>query len=152
MPITYSYTSTTLTASLTIIKKALYYRTFFRKPFVSSSNSRTFAPAIKQTRCSAVGSVPGLGPGCRRFEPCHLDQKRLTISIASLFFVLCANILHPISHANHKKPTQPKAVPPRIDTYQIRISELLLCFTLPNPYIQRIAEHFPIRVTQKYPK
>ena len=23
--------------------------------------------------CSAVGSVPGLGPGCRRFESCHPD-------------------------------------------------------------------------------
>ena len=28
----------------------------------------------EKTRCSAVGSVPGLGPGCRRFESCHLDQ------------------------------------------------------------------------------
>ena len=31
----------------------------------------TFAAA--KSRCSAVGSVPGLGPGCRRFESCHLD-------------------------------------------------------------------------------
>lgn len=28
------------------------------------------------TGCSAVGSVPGLGPGCRRFESCHPDLKR----------------------------------------------------------------------------
>ena len=27
------------------------------------------------TRCSAVGSAPGLGPGCREFESLHLDQK-----------------------------------------------------------------------------
>ena len=26
--------------------------------------------------CSAVGSAPGLGPGCRRFKSCHSDQKR----------------------------------------------------------------------------
>ena len=32
----------------------------------------TFAAA--KPRCSAVGSVPGLGPGCRRFESCHLDS------------------------------------------------------------------------------
>ena len=25
--------------------------------------------------CSAVGSAPGLGPGCRRFKSCHSDQK-----------------------------------------------------------------------------
>ena len=31
-------------------------------------------PLFKATRCSAVGSVPGLGPGCRRFESCHLDH------------------------------------------------------------------------------
>ena len=42
---------------------------------------RTFAPHLKITEvsnqcfsgCSAVGSVPGLGPGCRRFESCHPD-------------------------------------------------------------------------------
>ena len=38
----------------------------------------TFAPAIQKymiaTGCSAVGSVPGLGPGCRRFESCHPDR------------------------------------------------------------------------------
>ena len=26
--------------------------------------------------CSAVGSAPALGAGCRRFESCHSDQKR----------------------------------------------------------------------------
>ena len=44
---------------------------------------RTFAPHLKITEvynqcfsgCSAVGSVPGLGPGCRRFESCHPDEN-----------------------------------------------------------------------------
>ena len=31
---------------------------------------------VKKSRCSAVGSVPGLGPGCRRFESCHLDISK----------------------------------------------------------------------------
>ena len=29
--------------------------------------------------CSAVGSAPALGAGCRRFESCHSDQKETTI-------------------------------------------------------------------------
>ena len=29
------------------------------------------------TGCSADGSAPALGAGCRRFESCHSDQKRL---------------------------------------------------------------------------
>ena len=53
---------------------------------------RTFAPAFKATRCSAVGSVPGLGPGCRRFESCHLDSSStnrpiLFISYRSVSFI-----------------------------------------------------------------
>ena len=28
------------------------------------------------SRCSAVGSAPALGAGCRRFESCHLDQTK----------------------------------------------------------------------------
>ena len=54
----------------------------------------TFAPA--KTRCSAVGSVPGLGPGCRRFESCHLDKGKLGETFVlnksfSLFFsqIIC---------------------------------------------------------------
>ena len=30
---------------------------------------------VADTGCSAVGSVPGLGPGCRRFESCHPDEE-----------------------------------------------------------------------------
>ena len=28
------------------------------------------------SRCGAVGSARGLGPWGRRFEPCHLDQRK----------------------------------------------------------------------------
>src|SRR5688572_30006949 len=31
-------------------------------------------------RCGEVGIAPGLGPGDRTFEPCHLDRKKLKIS------------------------------------------------------------------------
>ena len=49
----------------------------------------TFASAFKATRCSAVGSVPGLGPGCRRFESCHLDfLKKPLIHHESAAFLL----------------------------------------------------------------
>ena len=51
----------------------------------------TFAAA--KARCSAVGSVPGLGPGCRRFESCHLDIELfnwpLTYNKFAAFFVQC---------------------------------------------------------------
>ena len=30
---------------------------------------------LKTTRCSAVGSAPALGAGCREFESRHSDQK-----------------------------------------------------------------------------
>ena len=41
--------------------------------------------------CSAVGSAPGLGPGCRRFESCHSDQQQ--IGRQAVLFVI-AYILH----------------------------------------------------------
>ena len=31
---------------------------------------------VQISRCSAVGSAPALGAGCRRFESCHLDHYR----------------------------------------------------------------------------
>ena len=36
---------------------------------------------IKISRCSAGGSAPALGAGCRRFESCHLDHNRTPILI-----------------------------------------------------------------------
>ena len=49
----------------------------------------TFAAA--KTRCSAVGSVPGLGPGCRRFESCHLDTRVLFYEEDSFLWILLGN-------------------------------------------------------------
>ena len=40
---------------------------------------------VADTGCSAVGSVPGLGPGCRRFESCHPDEERIIQVILSFF-------------------------------------------------------------------
>ena len=42
----------------------------------SSLRSVALILSPAKTRCSAVGSVPGLGPGCRRFESCHLDHHK----------------------------------------------------------------------------
>ena len=48
---------------------------------------------IKISRCSAGGSAPALGAGCRRFESCHLDHNRTPILIqcvswlVSVFFI-----------------------------------------------------------------
>ena len=38
--------------------------------------SRINAISKRISRCSAVGSAPALGAGCRRFESCHLDQMK----------------------------------------------------------------------------
>ena len=56
---------------------------------------RTFAPHLKRTEvsnqsfpgCSAVGSVPGLGPGCRRFESCHPDKSPLAHKVNGFFVI-----------------------------------------------------------------
>ena len=43
--------------------------------------------------CSADGSAPALGAGCRGFESLHSDQKGLGIGyFLSLFFVYCGAI------------------------------------------------------------
>ena len=52
-----------------------------------SQKMSTFA--LSKSRCSAVGSVPGLGPGCRRFESCHLDFR----CIVCILFLLIGNVL-----------------------------------------------------------
>ena len=37
------------------------------------------------TRCGAVGSALVLGTRCRRFEPCHLDQKIQELNVLGFF-------------------------------------------------------------------
>ena len=49
-----------------------------------SAVART-APGLSITRCSAVGSAPALGAGCREFESRHLDQKEGMAFCHSLF-------------------------------------------------------------------
>ena len=57
----------------------------YPKNLVVTKKSSTFAPHLRNEThrsthnapgCSAVGSVPGLGPGCRRFESCHPDKAQ----------------------------------------------------------------------------
>ena len=63
-----------------------------------SQKMRTFAAA--KTRCSAVGSVPGLGPGCRRFESCHLDhllfKRPLTYNESTVFSCFPLSLSYPV--------------------------------------------------------
>ncbi len=54
----------------------------------------------KQSGCSAVGSAPALGAGCREFEPLHSDQKDCNaVGIAVFFCDECLNQRHPASKA-----------------------------------------------------
>ncbi len=58
---------------------------FSRRNFAETKKSSYLCTRKNETGCSAVGSVPGLGPGCRRFESCHPDVKRKVFSEAFLF-------------------------------------------------------------------
>ena len=54
----------------------------FREP-QECEQSRETLKEIKNriSRCSADGSAPALGAGCRRFESCHLDHRRRGLCI-----------------------------------------------------------------------
>ena len=41
--------------------------------------------------CSAVGSAPALGAGCRRFESCHSDQTLCRLNITFERYFYCYN-------------------------------------------------------------
>ena len=48
--------------------------------------------------CSAVGSAPALGAGCRRFESCHSDQTKSSVNsfvFGTFSFIPAVNV--PIS-------------------------------------------------------
>ena len=49
--------------------KKHYQRCFY---FVFGPHEIVFV--VDKSGCSAVGSAPALGAGCRRFESCHSDQ------------------------------------------------------------------------------
>ena len=38
------------------------------------------------SRCSAGGSAPALGAGCRRFESCHLDHSLYKPHCCAVYF------------------------------------------------------------------
>ena len=52
--------------------KRRYLATFLNMRKVCASDRGRSAKSI--SGCSAVGSAPALGAGCRRFESCHSDQ------------------------------------------------------------------------------
>ena len=45
------------------------------------------------TGCSAVGSAPALGAGCRRFESCHSDHLSWKNRLKRRFFCVISSIL-----------------------------------------------------------
>ena len=48
--------------------------------------------------CSAVGSAPALGAGCRRFESCHSDHVAADdISFAATFFIKKPLLAHSVA-------------------------------------------------------
>ena len=63
--------------------------------------------------CSAVGSAPGLGPGCRRFKSCHSDQKRKqTLAVCFLFsleMIGNAEMRHRFEVRSHRKHGTPQS-------------------------------------------
>ena len=67
-------------------KKMLRKNLVVRKNFVPL-HPQLSNKGVADTGCSAVGSVPGLGPGCRRFESCHPDEERI-IQVILSFFIL----------------------------------------------------------------
>ena len=51
----------------------------------------------KKTGCSAVGSAPALGAGCRRFKSCHSDHRRRGLCIVrGDFFIKVVDALTPL--------------------------------------------------------
>ncbi len=56
----------------------LFYSENFKKALTSGKGfviiSKSAGVSCANSGCSAVGSAPGLGPGCRRFESCHSDH------------------------------------------------------------------------------
>ena len=52
---------------------------------------------VFQSGCSAVGSAPALGAGCRRFKSCHSDHRRRGLCIVrGDFFIKAADALTPL--------------------------------------------------------
>ena len=88
----------------------MQFNAFFLKSFAETKKIRTFAPTIKkqtqqelqeqedcqdkQSGCSAVGSVPGLGPGCRRFESCHPDKSHQEEILGDFFYSRFSAVFH----------------------------------------------------------
>ena len=55
------------------------------------------------SRCSSVGRVLALGARCRTFEPCHLDQSKLTRRNLSRFLLQIAESAISVTS---RKPTK----------------------------------------------
>ena len=54
----------------------------FREPQEGEQSGETLKEIKNRiSRCSADGSAPALGAGCRRFESCHLDHRRRGLCI-----------------------------------------------------------------------
>ena len=69
----------------TAIKCLKKYKNFYSKVWENTTSR------IKNsiTGCSAVGSAPALGAGCRRFESCHSDHLSWKSRLLRRFF--CVN-------------------------------------------------------------
>ena len=55
--------------------------------------------SITISGCSAAGSAPALGAGCRRFKSCHSDQKKRRFStfVGSLLFFILFSVVYSVS-------------------------------------------------------
>ena len=57
-------------------EKSFFQKEFFKNLFLAVDFFLFSCYNTPCSGCSAVGSAPGLGPGCRRFESCHSDQTK----------------------------------------------------------------------------
>ena len=65
--------------------------------------------AAERTGCSAVGSAPALGAGCRRFKSCHSDHVVADyVSFATTFLLKSHRLTHAVA------PPFPQKVPLRL--------------------------------------
>ena len=94
------------------------------------------------TGCSAVGSAPALGAGCRRFESCHSDHLSLKSRLFRRFFCvksLFFSFARP--HFNHGQRGKMAIITAVQKNYENR--------QIPNPSLIGIAQVFSPQIRRK---
>ena len=92
----------------------------------------------QKTGCSAVGSAPALGAGCRRFKSCHSDHRRRGLCIVrGDFFIKVVNALTPLLLLSAKS--------------HVTLVNVLTMFRLATKYNGNIIEYIRVTCQQSDP-